>query len=93
MEYNFDDWYISEDNIKIDLKETEFEGVGWIYLFQHKSHWQALMSTIVTFRVPYNTGYFLIFWRSNGVLRWTVLCGLSYVKIDAAAQRVAWKLV
>ena len=59
MECNFDDWFISEDNIKIDLKETELEGVGWVYLVQHRSQWQTLMSTILTFRVPQNTGYFL----------------------------------
>jgi len=52
MEYNFDDWFISERNIKIDLKETQLGVVGWIYLVQHKSHWQALMSTILNFRVP-----------------------------------------
>jgi hypothetical protein len=49
MECNFDDWFISEDNIKIDLKETELEGLGWIYLFQHRSQWKALISTILTF--------------------------------------------
>jgi hypothetical protein len=52
MECDFDDWFISEDNIKIDLKEKELESVGWIYLVQHRSQWQAVMSTILTFRVP-----------------------------------------
>jgi hypothetical protein len=40
MECNFDDWFIWEDNIKIDLKETELEGV-----------WNFIMSTILTFGV------------------------------------------
>ena len=50
MECNFDDWFISEDNIKIDLKGTELEGVGWIYLVQDRSQWQSLIGTILTFR-------------------------------------------
>jgi hypothetical protein len=37
MECSFYYWFISEDNIKIDLKETELEGMGWIYLVQHRS--------------------------------------------------------
>jgi hypothetical protein len=49
MEYNFDDWFISEGNNKIDFTGTELVVVGWIYLVYHKSQWQAL---ILNFRVP-----------------------------------------
>jgi hypothetical protein len=28
-----------EDNIKIDLREIEWEGVDWIYLAQGRNHW------------------------------------------------------
>jgi hypothetical protein len=52
MECNFYYWFISEENIKIDLKETELEGVGWIDLVQNRSQWQVLISTILTFPFP-----------------------------------------
>jgi len=36
-----------QDNIRIDLKETECEFVDWIYLAQHRDQWRALVNTVV----------------------------------------------
>jgi hypothetical protein len=41
-----------EDNIKMDLRETEWEGVDWIYLAQDKGQWEILVFTVMNLRVP-----------------------------------------
>jgi hypothetical protein len=43
---------IREDNIKIDLRETGWDGVDWIHLAQEKYRWRALMNTVMNLRVP-----------------------------------------
>jgi hypothetical protein len=49
------------DNIKIDLREREWDGVDWIDLAhsQYKDQWRAVLKTIMNLRVPYNAGRFL----------------------------------
>jgi hypothetical protein len=41
-----------EDNIKINLKETEWDGVDWIHLAQDRDQWRALVSTVMNRRRP-----------------------------------------
>jgi hypothetical protein len=36
-----------EDNIRMDLKETEWEGVDWMNLAQNRDQWRALMKTVM----------------------------------------------
>jgi hypothetical protein len=36
-----------EDNIRMDLKETGWEGVDWIHLAQDKDQWLVLMDTVL----------------------------------------------
>jgi hypothetical protein len=36
-----------EDNINMDLKETGYEGVDWIYLIQEREHWRTLVNKIM----------------------------------------------
>jgi hypothetical protein len=48
-----------EDNIEVDLKETEWETVGWVHVNQEGTQWLDHMNTIKNVRVSYNTGYFL----------------------------------
>jgi hypothetical protein len=38
--------------IKIDLKETVFECVGWICVAQDRDQWRALVNTVMNLRVP-----------------------------------------
>jgi hypothetical protein len=40
------------DNIKIDLRETGWDGVGWINLAQDWDQWRALVNTVMNLRVP-----------------------------------------
>jgi hypothetical protein len=40
------------DNIKIDLKEMECEGVDWFHLIQDRVQWRALVNTVMNIRVP-----------------------------------------
>jgi hypothetical protein len=39
--------YVYEDNIKMDLKETEFEDMDWIYLARVKVKWRAGLNTVI----------------------------------------------
>jgi hypothetical protein len=41
-----------EDNIKMDLREIGFGDVDWIHLAQDRDRWQALVNTVMNFRVP-----------------------------------------
>jgi hypothetical protein len=47
-----------EDNIKIDLGEIGFGDVNWIHLAQNRDRWRALVNTVMSLRVPQNTGNF-----------------------------------
>jgi hypothetical protein len=47
------------DNIKIDLREIDWDGMDWIDLAQDREQWRALMNTVVDLRFPYNAGNFL----------------------------------
>jgi hypothetical protein len=41
-----------EDNVKIDSKETGYEGVDWIRLAQKRVQWGVLMKAVMNFQVP-----------------------------------------
>jgi hypothetical protein len=40
------------DNIKIDLIETEWDGVDWVDPAQDRYQWRALVNTVMNLRVP-----------------------------------------
>jgi hypothetical protein len=40
------------DNIKIDLRETGWDGVDWIDLAEDRDQWRALVNTVMNLRVP-----------------------------------------
>jgi hypothetical protein len=40
-----------EDNIKMELREMEWEGVDWMHLAQGKDQCKALMNTVMNLRV------------------------------------------
>jgi hypothetical protein len=40
-----------DDNIRIDLREIEWEGVDWMHLAQDTDRWQAVVYTVMNFRV------------------------------------------
>jgi hypothetical protein len=39
------------DNIKMDLKETGWDGMDWIDLAQDRDKWRALVNTVMNLRV------------------------------------------
>jgi hypothetical protein len=48
-----------EDNIRMDLRETEFGDLDWIHLAQDRDRWQALVNMVMNLQVPSNAGDFL----------------------------------
>jgi hypothetical protein len=40
------------DNIKMDLREIEWDGGDWIELAQDRDQWSALVNTVMNLRVP-----------------------------------------
>jgi hypothetical protein len=40
------------DNIKMDLREIEWDGVDWIDMAQDRHQWRALVNTVLNIRVP-----------------------------------------
>jgi hypothetical protein len=48
-----------EDNIKMDLRKTGQEGVGWMHLTQDMDQWQDFVNMAMNLRFPYMVGNFL----------------------------------
>jgi hypothetical protein len=40
-----------DDNIKMDLKELQLEGVNWIHLSQDRIQWRVLVNSVLKIRV------------------------------------------
>jgi hypothetical protein len=40
------------DNIKMDLREIEWDGIDWIDLAQDRDHWRAFVNAVMNLRVP-----------------------------------------
>jgi hypothetical protein len=40
------------DNIKMDLREIEWDGMDWIKLVQDRDQWRALVNMVINLRVP-----------------------------------------
>jgi hypothetical protein len=40
------------DNIKMDLRKIEWDGMDWIDLAQDRNQWTALVNAIINLRVP-----------------------------------------
>jgi hypothetical protein len=55
----------------MDLREIVWKGVDWINLAQDKDKWQALVNTVMNFRIPLKAeitwviGVTISFWRST----------------------------
>jgi hypothetical protein len=47
------------DNIKIDLRDMEWDGMDWIELAQDREQWRALVNTVMNLRVLKIAGNFL----------------------------------
>jgi hypothetical protein len=40
------------DNMKMDLRETVWDGVDWIHMAWDRDQWRVLVNTVLNFRVP-----------------------------------------
>jgi hypothetical protein len=40
------------DNIKMDLREIEWEGINWIDLAQDRDQWRAFVNIVMNLWVP-----------------------------------------
>jgi hypothetical protein len=40
------------EDIKMDLREIEWDGMDWIDLAQNRAQWRALVNTVLNLRVP-----------------------------------------
>jgi hypothetical protein len=40
------------DNIKMDLREIEWDGVHWIDMARDRDQWRALVNTVLNLQVP-----------------------------------------
>jgi hypothetical protein len=40
------------DNIKVELREIEWDGLDWIDMAQDRDQWRALVNTVLNLRVP-----------------------------------------
>jgi hypothetical protein len=40
------------NNVKMDLREIGWDGVGWVDVAQDRDHWRALVNTVMNLRVP-----------------------------------------
>jgi hypothetical protein len=40
------------DNIIIDLREIEWDGMDWFDVTQDRDQWRALLNTVMNLRVP-----------------------------------------
>lgn len=57
-----------DKSIKIDLRDTGFEDVNWIYLGKERDWWQAIVNIIINLQVPYEVG-------------WEFLTSLAYLSL------------
>jgi hypothetical protein len=40
------------DNIKMNLREIEWDGMNWINLAENRDQWRALVNMVMNLRVP-----------------------------------------
>jgi hypothetical protein len=48
-----------EDNVRVNLREIDWEWVNWIHLAQVRNQWRAVLNMVMNLRVPSKAGNFL----------------------------------
>jgi hypothetical protein len=49
----------SVGDIKIDLREIEWDGMDWFDVVQDRDQWRAFVNTVMNLRIPINAGRLL----------------------------------
>jgi hypothetical protein len=57
------------DNIKIILREMEWDGINCVDVARDRDKWRALVNKVLNLRVPYNAGKFLSGCTTGGFSR------------------------
>jgi hypothetical protein len=78
-----------EDNIKMDLREIGWGGMGRINLTQDRDWCMVLVKTVINIRDTQNVGKFLSSWATGGYPRRTQLRGVSGCSSNHACVAVA----
>jgi len=73
-----------KDNIKLDLKETEWEGMDWVNLAPEKNEGQTLVTAVMNLQVSYIAGFFMRIkptsaYENMRIYYTTVVVGLIHV--------------
>jgi hypothetical protein len=66
-----------EDNIRMDPRETGWEGVDWMHLAQERNQWRDLLNTVMNLRISLEAGNFLMSSVTVSFSRRTLLHGVS----------------
>jgi hypothetical protein len=69
------------DNIKTDLREMGWGGMGWADLAEDRDQWRALVYTVMNFQVPQHVGKFLSSCTTGGFSRRDQLHEVSYLSV------------
>jgi hypothetical protein len=67
------------EDIRMDVREIGWEGVGWIHLLQGRDQWRAVVKAVMNLRVPREAENFLINWATISFSRSTMLHGASHL--------------
>jgi hypothetical protein len=54
-----------QEDIRMDLEETGWEGVDWIYATHDRDQWLDLVSTAMNLRVPEKSGNLPTSWPND----------------------------
>jgi hypothetical protein len=66
-----------EDNIRVGVREIEWEGVDWIHLIQDRDQWHVFVNKVMDPWVPWKAGNFLTSWVTISFSKRTLLHAAS----------------